>query len=80
MTCATNNAYLQTYTGFALQPGLPGKSGKPYGAFAGLCLECEGYANGANAPWMDDIMVHPGTPQRRFTAFRFFEESISETR
>lgn len=79
MLCATDNTHLQVYTGFALQPGASGKSGAQYGPFAGIALECEGYAEGANAPWIGDIMVRPGEPQRRYTAFRFIDEPQLET-
>lgn len=71
LTCFTNETHLQTYTASAFDGTWIGKSGMPYGKYAGLCLECEGYANGANAPEIGDIILRPGTPLRRRTAYAF---------
>lgn len=59
--CWTDAPYLQVYTGAYL----PQK-------FAGLCLECEGYSNGANAPHMGSTIVRPGEVQRVTTVYKFF--------
>jgi aldose 1-epimerase len=71
LTCSTNETHLQVYTASALDCSHPGKSGKRYGRYAGLCLECEGYANGANARHIGDIILRPGMPQRRITEYAF---------
>lgn len=68
---ATTNTHLQFYTGAGLDGTLKGKSGASYGRFAGLCLECEGYPDGVNAPELGDIIVRPGQPQREITAYAF---------
>jgi aldose 1-epimerase len=67
----TDEFCLQVYTGAALDGTQVGKFGRGYGPFAGLCLECEGYADGTNLPEFGDILVHPGQPQRRNTRYAF---------
>ncbi|KXU36183.1 hypothetical protein AXK12_03990 [Cephaloticoccus capnophilus] len=67
----TNDCGLQFYTGSGLNLSCVGKSGLPYGPHAGLCFECEGYPDGAHRPELGDILVHPGTPQRRSTIYAF---------
>jgi len=67
----TNDCCLQFYTGLSLDDTLMGKSGRTYGPHAGLCLECQGYPDGAHRPDLGDILVHPGTPQRRTTVYAF---------
>ena len=67
----TDEFCLQVYTGAALDGTQVGKSGHGYGPFAGLCLECEGYADGTSRPEFGDILVHPGQPQRRTTRYAF---------
>lgn len=67
----TNETNLQFYTGFFLDGTLTGKSGKVYGSHAGLCLECQGYADGVAHPELGDILVRPGEPRRRMTMYNF---------
>lgn len=67
----TDETVLQFYTGVGLDGTLTGKSGRPYGRHAGLCLECEGYANASVAAGFGDIIVRPGIPQRRRTVYAF---------
>lgn len=67
----TNERCLQFYTGAMLDGSFTGKSGVPYGPHAGLCLECQGYPDGASHPELGDILVHPGQPQRRMTVYAF---------
>jgi len=68
----TTEPCLQLYTGSALNSTLSGKSGRPYGPHAGLCLECQGYPDGVNAPEMSDIILRPGTVRRGRTEYAFF--------
>ncbi len=68
---ATTAPYMQMYTGAALDGSGAGKSGVGYPRFAGLCLECQEYADGANAPALGDIILRPGQPRRQATAYRF---------
>lgn len=71
MTCSTTNSHLQVYVASVLDGTRIGKSGSHYRRYAGICLECEGYANGANAPHIGDIILRPGSPQRHTTVYRF---------
>jgi aldose 1-epimerase len=68
---STTETHLQFYTGAFLDGSLIGKSGAPYQQYAGICLECENYPDGANAPSLGDIILHPGTTQREITAYAF---------
>jgi aldose 1-epimerase len=67
----TDESCLQFYTGSALDGTWIGKSGHPYGAHAGLCLECQGYPNASGSAPFDDILLQPGMPQRRHTVYAF---------
>lgn len=67
----TDESGLQFYTGSALDGTQVGKSGQAYGPHAGLCLECQGYPDGASRPEFGDILVHPGQVQRRTTVYAF---------
>ena len=71
MEVFTNEPCLQFYTGMALDGKQTGKSGRAYGPHAGLCLECQGYPDGASRPEFGDILVRPGQPQRRSTIYAF---------
>lgn len=68
---STNECGLQFYSGVAIKSTLIGPSGRAYGPHAGLCLECQGYSDGAHRPELGDILVHPGVPQRRQTIYAF---------
>jgi aldose 1-epimerase len=67
----TDESNLQFYTGSHLDGTCTGKGGKSYGKHGALCLECQGYADGASHPELGDIMVRPGQPQRRTTIYAF---------
>ncbi len=71
VTVSTNDCALQFYTGMALDDTLTGKAGAAYGPHHGLCLECQGYPDGAHRPELGDTLVHPGSPQRRTTIYAF---------
>jgi len=71
MEVSTTDTNLQFYTGTALDGTDMGKAGIPYKAHAGLCLECQGYPDGVSHPELGDILVRPGTPQRRTTIYAF---------
>lgn len=68
---STNDCALQFYTGMSLDGTLTGKSGRTYGPHDGLCLECQGYPDGAHRRDLGDILVHPGSPQKRLTRYAF---------
>lgn len=68
---ATTERFLQFYTSAMLDGTLTGKTGRTYGPFSGVCLECQGYADGANHPEIDDIILRPGTTYRQTTIHTF---------
>jgi aldose 1-epimerase len=68
---STTEDYLQLYTSVSLDGKLIGKSGAAYVRHAGVCLECEGYPDGANFPELGDIILRPGDRQRQTTAYAF---------
>lgn len=69
---STTATHLQLYTSVGLDGSLTGKSGAVYPQFSGVCLECEGYPDGANHPQLGDIMLRPGRPRREVTRYAFF--------
>ncbi len=68
---STTATHLQLYTGAALDASLTGKSGDAYPQYAGICLECEGYPDGANRPHLGDIILRPGAPRKEMTTYAF---------
>jgi len=67
----TTEAFLQLYTGAALDGSLTGKSGAPYARHAGLCLECQDYPDGVNHPTWENGVLHPGQIRRQATLYTF---------
>ncbi len=55
----TTNPCLQLYFGKYISEQIIGKNNRNYGSFSAICLECEGFPNGANAPELGDIILHP---------------------
>jgi len=68
---ATTEPYMQLYTAAALDGSVVGKSGIAYQRHAGVCLECQEYADGANTPTLGDIILKPGQPRRHTTVYAF---------
>ena len=68
---STSERYLQFYTGVSLDGTLVGKSGARYAKYGGLCLECEGYPDGATHPELGNILLQPGEKRREMTAYSF---------
>ncbi len=73
----TTEEYLQFYTAASLDEQVPGKDGRRYGRYAGVCLECQGYPDGANVPHLGDIMLQAGLPRRTLTEYAFSAEPHS---
>lgn len=71
LAVSTTEPYVQLYTGAGLDGSLIGKSGVRYSRYAGVCLECEGYPDGANTPSMGDILLHPGEIRKQATSYAF---------
>jgi len=68
---ATTAPCLQLYTASGLDGSVVGKSGVAYPRYAGVCLECQEYADGANTPALGDIILRPGQPRRHTTVYAF---------
>jgi len=71
MEVSTTENYLQFYTGVSLDGTQVGKSGTPYLAHHGFCLECENYPDGVNTPELGDSVLRPGQPLREITLYSF---------
>jgi aldose 1-epimerase len=71
LNVSTTETHLQLYTAAALDGTLTGKSGVRYGRYAGICLECHGYPDGANAPLFSNNILRPERPQRHTTMYAF---------
>jgi aldose 1-epimerase len=71
LTVLTTERYLQLYTGRYIHCGRAGKSGVVYGPYAGMCMECEGYADASNVSLRKGTLLRPGQTQRRATAHAF---------
>ncbi len=71
LNVSTTENCLQTYTGAFLSDSLVGKSGLPYGRYAGICLECEGYPGAMKFPGFGNILLEPGKPLRHTTHYAF---------
>lgn len=74
MEVLSTETCVQFYTGVFLDGSFTGKSGVPYGPHAGLCLECQGYADGVNHPEFASGLLRPGETYRQTTAYRFSVE------
>ncbi|MGA7521510.1 MAG: aldose epimerase family protein [Acidobacteriaceae bacterium] len=68
---STTATHLQLYTSRGLDGSLTGKSGTVYPQYSGVCLECEGYPDGANQPHLGDIILRPGIPRQEVTRYAF---------
>ena len=71
MEISSTEPCLQLYTGVSLDGTLTGKSGRSYGQHTALCLECENYPNGVNAPQLGNIVLRPGVTYRQTTVHKF---------
>lgn len=74
MEISSTEPCLQLYTGASLDGSLVGKSGQRYNRHTALCLECEGYPNGVNAPHLGNIVLRPGSTYRQKTVHAFSTE------
>ena len=63
MVVRTTEACVQVYSGVDFDGTLTGKAGRPYGPFAGICLECEAFPG--------DAVLRPGRPLRHTTEYAF---------
>lgn len=71
MEVATTDSCVQFFASKILSGALVGKGGQAYPRFAAVCLECEGYPDGANRPDLEDLILRPGSPYQRTAVYRF---------
>jgi len=71
MEIFTTERCLQLYCGSALDGTLVGKSGVPYNQHSALCLECQGYPDGANTSDFGSTILRPGETYHQTTIHRF---------
>ena len=68
---STTEPGLQVYTANYLDGTLVGKSGRPYGAHAGFCVETQHYPDTPNQPGFPSTLLRPGDRYRSTTVFAF---------
>jgi aldose 1-epimerase len=68
---STTETHLQFYTGVGLDGSLTGTSGKCYGQYAGVCLECHGYPDVSHLRNIGETILNPGLPYRQITEYAF---------
>lgn len=71
MEVFTTQTCTQFYTGKYLNTRAAGKSGRPYTAFSGLCLECQGFPDSPNHEGFASIILHPNEIYQETTEYRF---------
>jgi aldose 1-epimerase len=71
MEIFTTERCLQLYCGTALDGTLVGKTGVPYVQHAAVCLECQGYPDGATTAEFGSIILRPGETYHQTTTHRF---------
>jgi aldose 1-epimerase len=67
----TGEPGLQFYCGFKVNTPVPGLTGKPYGAFSGLCLESQVWPDSPNHDQFTDAVLRPGTTLVQETDYIF---------
>lgn len=68
---ATTQDLLQFDAGCRLTGEEPGKGGRPLERHAGVCLNPQGYPNGASRGPLGDIVLKPGQTYRHHTVYAF---------
>ena len=67
----TEEPGIQFYSGNFLATGSPGKSGRPYRARQGFCLETQHFPDSVNRPEFPPVILRPGEVYRSATEYRF---------
>ncbi|MCO4053994.1 MAG: galactose mutarotase [Bosea sp.] len=67
----TTEPAIQLYDGFKMGTPVPGLTGAPYGAAAGLCLEPQHVPDSPNLPHFPSTVLRPGEVYRQVTEYRF---------
>jgi aldose 1-epimerase len=68
---STTEPGMQVYTADYLDGTLVGKSGRPYRAHAGFCVETQHYPDTPNQPAFPSTLLRPGERYRSTTVFAF---------
>lgn len=71
MEVSSTHDCLQAYSPVSLDCCEPGKSGRNYGEFAGVCLEAHGYPNACHIEGFGNILTEPGVIQKHVTTCAF---------
>ena len=67
----TTEPGVQLYTGEKVGPAVPGLEGRPYGAFAGFCLETQVWPDAVNHAHFPKAILRPGETLRQETDYVF---------
>lgn len=67
----TTEPGLQFYDGWMTDVPVAGTHGRPYGAYAGICLEPQHFPDSPNRPHFPDAILRPGLTYRQITEYRF---------
>lgn len=71
MTVLTTEPGIQFYAGHKLNTPVAGLGGRPYGAFAGLCLEPQVWPDSMHHRHFPQAILRPGETYRQLTQYRF---------
>ncbi|WP_236655169.1 aldose epimerase family protein [Streptacidiphilus carbonis] len=71
LTLSSTEPGIQVYSGNALDPGLTGPSGRPYGPYAGVALETQHFPDSPNRPDYPSTVLRPGEEYRSTTVYDF---------
>ncbi|MFJ1409690.1 aldose epimerase family protein [Capnocytophaga canimorsus] len=72
MDVRTNHPVLHIYGGYYV-PELHPKNRKATGQNAGICFECQGFADALNYPQFQSTQLNPQEEYKHFTIFKFIE-------
>ncbi len=68
---STTCGSMQLYVSSMLGDGTGGKDHVVYNRHQAVCLECQGYPDGANSPEIEDIILCPGAQYQQQTVYAF---------
>ncbi len=71
MSVATSEPGLQFYAGHKVNTPVAGLMGKPYGAYAGFCMETQNWPDAPNHSNFPNAILRPDEELRQVTEYRF---------